>query len=189
MPRTYSFDHFTVPKHDTPAQPQDAKARMAAKGVTRGDGRPRYGRRFAETEEMAHVRQMNAQLEELAGVASPKLSVPREPERAERAERPERPMRAERPHRPAPVARLHPGAPIGALPIADATAAATTAPPEPEGFRDLIATGARQLRLLEHCVKDGVAASFHLAMLPLEAAKMTARWMRSGFGLLRPRPA
>ena len=103
MPRTYSFDHFTVPTHDIPTQPEGAKARMAGKKTVRGDGQPRYGRRFAETEEMAHVRQMNAQLEELAGVAVPKLSIPREPERAEA------------PPRPGPAAaaaRAHPGVPI-----------------------------------------------------------------------------
>ena len=54
---------------------------------------------------------------------------------------------------------------------------------------DLLDTGARHLRLIRHCVVDGVAAGFHLAALPLQAARLTARWARSGFGLLQPRPA
>jgi len=170
MPRTYSFDHFTVPKHDTPVQPEGAKARLAGKKSVRSDGRPRYGRRFAETEEMAHVRQMNAQLEELAGVSEPKLSAPREPE--------------PRVQPPAPAAQPRWSAPIGTLPAA---------PPEPEGLRDLLDFGARQLRLIGHCVVDGVGAGFRLAILPLQAAKLTAhkldlrRWL-AGY-VLYPRPA
>ncbi|HYV43314.1 MAG TPA: hypothetical protein VFA20_00575 [Myxococcaceae bacterium] len=177
MPRTYSFDHFTVPKHDTPVQPGGAKARLSGKKSVRGDGRPRYGRRFAETEEMGHVRQMNAQLEELAGVAEPKLSIPREPE----------PPRV-RPRPPMPAARPHQGAPIGALPPAR---------PEPEDLRDLLDAGARQLRLIRHCVVDGVGAGFRLAALPFQAAMLTAhrlgryqpdlrRWL-AGYAL-HPRP-
>jgi hypothetical protein len=167
MPRTYRFDHFTVPKHDAPVQPEGAKARVAQARGAPTDGRPRYGKRFAQTEELAHVRQMNQQLEELAGVASPKLSIQREPER------------------PAPGSRV---APIGAMPIPIA-AAVPGLPPEPEGLRDLLGMGARNLRLIRHCVTDGVAAGFHLAGLPLRAVKLTARWARSGFGLLQPRPA
>ena len=181
MPRTYSFDHFTVTKHEMPTTPEGGKARVSGKRAVRGDGRPRYGHRFAETEEMAHVRQMNAQLEELAGVAQPKLSTPREPERAE--------VRAPS-RRPAPA---RPIAPIGALPIALA-AAPRAAPPQPESLRDLLDAGARHLRLLRHCVTDGVAASFRLAVLPLRAAKLTARQLDprgllASFRMLHPHTA
>lgn len=184
MPRTYPFDHFLVPKHETPVQPEDDKARMTGERGPRGNGRPRYGRRFAETEEMAHVRQMNAQLEELAGVATPKLSTPREPEPAEPRPRPQPRVTA---------ARQHPGAPIGALPIATATSV-RTALPQPEGLRDLLGAGARHLRLIRHCVTDGVSAGFRLAALPFQAAKLTARklsprrWL-AGVGVPLFRPA
>jgi hypothetical protein len=179
MPRTYRFDHFTVPKHDVPAQPESAKARVAGTKSVRGDTRPRYGRRFAETEEMAHVRQMNAQFEELAGVAAPKLSTSREPERPEPRARPRSVVSA------VPGSM---GAPIGAFPVsAAARAAVPEAPPEPEGLRDLFGAGARQIHLIRHCVVDGVSAGFRLAMLPLQAARLTARKLL--LYRLHPRPA
>ncbi|HZN95843.1 MAG TPA: hypothetical protein VFB81_24180 [Myxococcales bacterium] len=174
MARTYSFDHFTVPSHAAePAQPGDEKARVAGKPGARGDGRPRYGKRFAETEELSYVRQMNHQLEELAGVESPKISTPREPER----------LHAVRPY---VLPAGYQGPPIGAVPAATAPAA-----PAPETFRDLLGTGARQIRLLRHCVADGVAASYRLAALPLKAVKLTVRSIKSALDplqLLRPPP-
>ncbi|HEY8208614.1 MAG TPA: hypothetical protein VIG99_14080, partial [Myxococcaceae bacterium] len=164
------FDHFTVPKHEAPAQPEDEKARVVRKRGARGNGRPHYGKRFAETEDMVHVHLMNQQLEELAGVASLKLSIPREPEIRE----------------PEPAEPLRRGTPIGAFPIPIA-AAVPGLPPEPEGLRDLLDTGARSLRLIQHSVMDGVSAGFRLATLPLQAVKLATRWVRSSLDALQPR--
>jgi len=176
MARTYSFDHFTVPSHAAePAQPGDEKARVAGKPGARGDARPRYGKRFAETEELSQVRQMTHQLEELAGVESPKISTPREPERIH-------------PLKPYVMPAGYRGPPIGAVPAATAPAA-----PAPETLRDLLGVGARHLRLIRHCITDGVAASYRLATLPLKAVKLSLRSIKSALDPLQmlrapPRP-
>ncbi|HVE81372.1 MAG TPA: hypothetical protein VND93_00935 [Myxococcales bacterium] len=161
MARTYSFDHFTVPEHGEPGRPGEEKAHISGKAGVRGDGRPRYGKRFAETEELSYVKQMNQQLEELAGMEKPKISRPREPER--------------------PEAPIHRGPVIGAVP------AATEVPPS-ETLLAIWGEGQRYLRLLRHCVRDGVSAGYRLAALPWHATRLMARRM-TGLWPARLRPA
>ena len=64
MPRSYSFDHFTVPKTATGSRSlrRRDKQQLSERRATerRGDKGLHYGRSHAETEEMFHVRAMNA---------------------------------------------------------------------------------------------------------------------------------
>lgn len=157
MPRTYPYDHFRVPESAHPAQPEEEKARVSGSRGARGDRQPRYGKRFAETEDLSHARQMNRQLEELARESEPKISRPRQPERSRRG--PERDGRPGEPGR---------GAPIGAIP-------AGAAQPARDTLRDLVDRGQRHFQLLRHSVRDGAAAGLRLVSLPLDVAKLAAR--------------
>jgi hypothetical protein len=72
MPRTFRFEHFTVAK-STPSRGlrRRDKQHLSEKRVSerRIDKALHYGRTHAETEELFHVRAMNAQLEALAGLS------------------------------------------------------------------------------------------------------------------------
>ena len=72
MPRTFRFEHFTVAK-STPSRGlrRRDKQHLSEKRVSeRRIDRPlHYGKNHAETEELFHVRAMNAQLEALAGLS------------------------------------------------------------------------------------------------------------------------
>ncbi|ATB26991.1 hypothetical protein [Melittangium boletus] len=72
MPRTFRFEHFTVAK-STPSRGlrRRDKQHLSEKRVSerRHDKLPHYGKHHAETEELFHVRAMNAQLEALAGLS------------------------------------------------------------------------------------------------------------------------
>ncbi|MBM7115128.1 hypothetical protein [Archangium primigenium] len=72
MPRTFRFEHFTVAK-STPSRGlrRRDKQHLSEKRVSerRIDKSLHYGRTHAETEELFHVRAMNAQLEALAGLS------------------------------------------------------------------------------------------------------------------------
>ncbi|MCY1076732.1 hypothetical protein [Archangium lansingense] len=74
MPRTYRFDHFTAPKTSTPSRGlrrRDKQILSERRAMERrSDKELHYGRSHAETEELFHVRAMNAQLEALAGLSA-----------------------------------------------------------------------------------------------------------------------
>lgn len=166
MPRSYSFDHFKSHEHQN--APQEEERELEKQTFSRaqqmplpGEERLSYGKKFAQTEELAIAHQMNAQLEELAGLredASPKMSRSRKP--AARAEASSQALPEEMPPRN--------GAPIGALP-----------PPQlrmPAGLlRDVWADAGRYLRMLQEAARDARTATIQLLRLPLEAAQIAAR--------------
>jgi hypothetical protein len=159
MPRSYSFDHFTVPK--TLAQQSRSMRRRDKQQFAqmRGGGRKKdegihYGRNHAETEELLTVRTMNAQLEALAGL------------------QPEAP-------RPNTQARMAPtmvpgpgrGQPIGALPV----------PEEPlprNALKDVVDEARRHLRALQVGIQDVTQATGRLLSLPMEVARLAAQRLR-----------
>jgi len=157
MPRTYSFDHYQVPKRDTTLvhderdMPHEKYSEVAP---AHGESRIHYGKKFSQTEELLNARRMNHQLEELAGVEAKDRS----------------PISGELPETP----ELAPRTPIGALPP---TAEASVLAPEGllEGIRDEALTNLRQIR---EATRQLWAASFRLARLPLELARETARRLR-----------
>lgn len=149
MPRTYSFEHFTVPK--TSAQSRSLRKRdkqfLSEKRTTgrRSGGGVQYGRSHAETEEMFHVRAMNAQLEALAGLS---------------------------PHAPVKPTASNRGQPIGALPVAEEPLLSRGA------LRDVVDEALHQLRVVQTSLRDMSKATGRLLSLPLEVARLTARRFR-----------
>jgi hypothetical protein len=94
MPRTYSFDHFNVPKTSAPSRGVRRRDKHLSekRASERRSDTIQYGRNHAETEEMFQVRAMNAQLEALAGLS---------------------------PNAPVKPTATNRGQPIGALPLAE----------------------------------------------------------------------
>jgi len=149
MPRTYSFDHFTVPKATAPSRGlrRRDKQHVSEKRVAerRSDKSIHYGRNHAETEEMFHVRAMNAQLEALAGLS------------------------ANAPLKPTATNR---GQPIGALPPSEEPMMSRGA------LRDVYEEALRQFRALQSGIQDATKATGRLLSLPMEAARLAALRLR-----------
>jgi hypothetical protein len=149
MPRSYSFEHFTVAKTSTPSRglrrrdKQSVSERRATE--RRGEKEIHYGRNHAETEEMFHVRAMNAQLEALAGLS------------------------ANAPVKPTATNR---GQPIGALPVAEEPLLSRTA------LRDVLDEALRQFRALQSGIQDATKATGRLLSLPMVAARLAAQRLR-----------
>jgi hypothetical protein len=150
MPRTYSFDHFTVPKTSAPSRGlrRREKKHLSEKRVSerRFDKAIQYGRNHAETEEMFQVRAMNAQLEALAGLS---------------------------PNAPVKPTATNRGQPIGALPVA-------TEPPllSRGALKDVYEEALRQFRALQSGIQDATKATGRLLSLPMEAARLAAQRLR-----------
>lgn len=73
MPRTFRFEHFTVARSNpSRGLRRRDKQHLSEKRATERpvDRSFHYGRNHAETEELFHVRAMNAQLEALAGLSA-----------------------------------------------------------------------------------------------------------------------
>ncbi|MFL5351610.1 hypothetical protein [Archangium sp.] len=150
MPRSYSFDHFTVAKTSTPSRGLRRRARQSESErratERRGDKEIHYGRNHAETEEMFHVRAMNAQLEALAGLS---------------------------PNAPVKPTATNRGQPIGALPVA------TEEPlPSRTALTDVYDEALRQFRALQSGLEDVTRATGRLLSLPMEAARLAAQRLR-----------
>jgi hypothetical protein len=150
MPRSYSFDHFTVAKTSTPSRGLRRRARQSVSErratERRGDKEIHYGRNHAETEEMFHVRAMNAQLEALAGLS---------------------------PNAPVKPTATNRGQPIGALPVAtEEPLLARTA------LGDVVDEALRQFRALQSGLEDVTRATGRLLSLPMEAARLAAQRLR-----------
>ncbi|MDQ3264691.1 MAG: hypothetical protein M3Y59_13655 [Myxococcota bacterium] len=160
MPRSYSFDHYLAPKRDTTLvhderdMPQEQYTEAAP--VIHGETKIHYGKKFSQTEELFQARRMNHQLEELAGITDEDEAQP--------------PASAELPEAP----QVHKSSPIGALPP---TEEATTLLPETL-LHELRDTTALNLRQLRSAARDLWSASFRLATLPLEVARLAARRLR-----------
>lgn len=170
MARTYNFDHFNAAPRDQAERDvvrEQDKEHLAHGG---GDGADddakfHYGRRFAETEELLAARQMNAQLEELAGLerAQPTPTPGRREEKRPRKER-ELPSEKER----AGAAKAGRGQPIGSLPP-------TQERPPMEGVRALVDEATGQFRLVRTAARDLGQAVLRLTRLPMRAVQLLAR--------------
>jgi hypothetical protein len=149
MPRSYSFDHFTVAKTSTPSRGLRRRARQSVSErratERRGDKEIHYGRNHAETEEMFHVRAMNAQLEALAGLS---------------------------PNAPVKPTATNRGQPIGALPVAEEPLMSRGA------LKDVYDEALRQFRALQSGIQDATKATGRLLSLPMEAARLAAQRLR-----------
>lgn len=159
MPRSYSFDHFQAPKKDTHLVHREEKARYTEAKAAVGAEKIQYGHAHAQTEELLIARQMNAQLEELAGLKeAPKQAPKQAAAPAAAAELPEAP-------------ELPRSAPIGALPLTDEPATAL-----PQGlWADLSELATTRLRHARTAAEELIAATVDLAKLPAQLAAVAAR--------------
>ncbi len=170
MPRSYSYDHFQVPK-TLPAQKRslrhEDKARVkksAAQPEQMGsNGGIHYGRSHAQTEELYIAHQMEAQLEELAR-PEPDAKFSHGPEfKPRKAKKREA---AATPKVQTPV--IGATAPIGALP--------PTKELPPRGkLGDLMDEAQRQLQAIQGSLGDAAKAVTRLASLPMEVVRLAAR--------------
>lgn len=166
MPRSYSYEHFKVVPPGQAERIRDHEKKAVAEQEAHDDEvatpepKIHYGKRHAQTEEILHARQMEKQLEELAGVDR----MP--PKRAEARVRPQQKARAE--IREPQVSR---GMPIGALPE-------QREPPEPGLLRELYDEAGRHARVVRLSVRDIGRASWRLVTLPLQAARLAALRLR-----------
>jgi hypothetical protein len=155
MPRTYRFDHFTVQKRS----PSRALLRQAKQKYT--ELRPEspissgqapklhYGRQHAETEALFQAKEMNAQLEALAG-----LEQPPEPRRDILAKKPSGPPMQ--------------GMPIGALPAA----------PEmfsPQRVREVVDETLLRVKALRTAVAEAGTATLKIALAPWVVVKLVGQ--------------
>jgi hypothetical protein len=149
MPRTYSFEHFTVPKTSTQSRSlrrRDKQYLSEKRTAERRSGEGiHYGRSHAETEEMFQVRAMNAQLEALAGLS---------------------------PNAPVKPTASNRGQPIGALPVAEEPLLSRGA------LGDMVDEALRQLRVVQTSLRDVSKATGRLLSLPLEVARLAAQRLR-----------
>lgn len=172
MPRSYSFDHFQAKnpiaekelrfgaeKHKQHLHDAEATA-IAHTDV-------HYGRKFSQTEEILHARQMEHQLEELAGLTHEEKAAPKQKRAPKRPEA--QPIQRTAATGAAPGAAI--GAPIGALP-------ATEEPMPQTMMRELWDEASRHLRVVGLAARDVSRASVRLVTLPLRAAQLAARKIR-----------
>ncbi|RKH60045.1 hypothetical protein [Corallococcus llansteffanensis] len=164
MPRSYSFDHFQVPK-TLPVQKRGLRQRdkeqlVQSSRVTVDDHEGvHYGKSHAQTEEILMARKMELQLEELARPEPDAKFSHAQPARAN----------ARKQRQEAAVPAIGTTAPIGALP--------TTKEPLPSqgGLSDLVGDARRQLKAIQTGVGDVASAVQRLASLPLEVVRLAAR--------------
>ena len=137
MPRSYSFDHFQVPKTSAPV-PVRGKKKSAKKG--QGDTELHYGQAHSQTAGLYAAHQMEAQLEELAGLEhdEPRMSYGEQ--------------------RGDPLDSMRKSAPIGAMPTADMS--------EKRRFKDFISEGMRHVKLMREGTKDVLHAATWFVRMP-----------------------
>jgi hypothetical protein len=169
MPRTYSFDHFQVPK-TVPAQKRSLRHEDKAR-VKKSAAHPEqmgshagvhYGKSHAQTEELDQAHQMQAELEELARP---------EPD----AKFSHGPM-----FTPPPKAKKRAAALKGQAPVIGGTAPIGALPPTkelpPRGrLGDLMDEAERQLQAIQGGLGDAAKAVTRLASLPMEVVRLAAR--------------
>lgn len=172
MPRSYSYEHFKTHEHQNPPRDErEGEKQLFAKSQETplpGETKIHYGKKYAQTEELAIAHQMNAQLEELAGLKDePKMSKSMKDDDDTKKKATEMPRRAKEQELPDEMPRRQ-GAPIGALP-----------PPEarmPAGLiQDVWSDATRYFQMLQDAAKDARVATTQLLRLPLEAAQIAAR--------------
>lgn len=150
MPRSYSFEPFTVSKRTTQnrggLRRRDKQHLSEKRAVERrSEGAIHYGRNHAETEEMFQVRAMNAQLEALAGLS---------------------------PNAPLKPTATNRGQPIGALPVSEEPM------PSRSALRDVYDEALRQFNALQSGIQDATKATSRLLSLPMEAVRLAAQRLR-----------
>ncbi|RKG53817.1 hypothetical protein D7X30_30685 [Corallococcus sp. AB011P] len=166
MPRSYSFDHFQVPKTLPPQKRslrQRDKAHLAQSSRVPVDEHEgiHYGKSHAQTEEILTARKMELQLEELARPEADAKFSHGPVSRVSGATKKQRKAAA------SPV--IGTTAPIGALPP-------TQERPVQQGrLPDLIDEARRQLKAIRTGVGDVASAMQRLASLPLAAVRLAAR--------------
>ncbi|NOK18457.1 hypothetical protein [Corallococcus carmarthensis] len=168
MPRSYSFDHFQVPK-TLPPQKRSLRQRdkehlsQSSRVTVNDDAGVHYGKSHAQTEEILMARKMELQLEELARPdADAKFSHGPVSKVSGSAKK-------QRKAAASPI--IGTTAPIGALP--------PTQERPPQGrLPDLIDEARRQLKAIQSGVGDVASAVQRLASLPLEAVRLAARRIR-----------
>ena len=150
MPRSYSFDHFQVPKTMTPTPERGRKkgASVAKKNGGNADSDLHYGKKFAQTEELYQAHAMEAQLEELAGVAKEKTTKAPKMSRSPDAD---------------PIDRMRKSAPIGAMPTAEL--------PGKKKLKDFWADGVRHVQLLKEGTRDILHAASFLIHMPSDIVR------------------
>jgi hypothetical protein len=152
MPRNFRFDRFTVAK-STPSRGlrRRDKQHLSEKRVTERqvDVPLHYGRNHAETEELFHVRAMNAQLEALAGVSA---------------------------HSPLKPTATNRGQPIGALPPTEVPMPIMME--RGTSLRGMFDEALRQFRVVQAGIEDATKATGRLLSLPLDAARVAAQRLR-----------
>jgi hypothetical protein len=158
MPRSYSFDHFQAINAEKTAGVHDEEKASVTQQQDVPDSATKihYGKKFSQTEELFQAKQMNKQLEELAGLD-------RMPPK--RAEEPKAQARQEMPP------KIQRGTPIGALPE-------TMEPPPASFLRELYDEAGRHVRVVRVAARDISRASFRLATLPVQVARLAARKLR-----------
>jgi hypothetical protein len=169
MPRSYSFDHFQVPK-TLPPQKRGLRKRdkeqLAQSSRVSVDEQAgiHYGKSHAQTEEILTARKMELQLEELARPdADTKFSHgPVSGVSGSGAKKRRKASSAV-----APV--IGTTAPIGALPPTKERL------PQAARMPDLVDEARRQLKAIQASVGDVASAMQRLAALPLEAVRLAAR--------------
>ncbi|MGE6759313.1 hypothetical protein ACQKGO_14930 [Corallococcus interemptor] len=166
MPRSYSFDHFQVPKTLPPQKRglrQRDKAQFAQSSRVSVDEHEgiHYGKSHAQTEEILTARKMELQLEELARPEADAKFSHGPVSKVSGAAKKQRKAAA------SPV--IGTTAPIGALPPTQER------PVEQGRLPDLIDEARRQLKAIQSGVGDVATAMQRLAMLPLEAVRLAAR--------------
>ncbi|RKG84775.1 hypothetical protein D7W82_21360 [Corallococcus sp. CA049B] len=166
MPRSYSFDHFQVPKTLPPQKRslrQRDKAHLAQSSRVSVDEHEgvHYGKSHAQTEEILTARKMELQLEELARPEADAKFSHGPVSRVSGA------SKKQRKAAPSPV--IGTTAPIGALPP-------TQERPMQQGrLPDLIDEARRQLKAIQSGVGDVATAMQRLASLPFAAVRLAAR--------------
>jgi hypothetical protein len=162
MPRSYSFDHFQSINAEKTAGVHDEEKQSVTQQHDVPDSATKihYGKKFSQTEELFQAKQMNKQLEELAGLD-------RMPPK--RAEEPKAQAREQQPQETPP--KYQRGTPIGSLPD-------TEEPPPASFLRELYDEAGRHVRVVRVAARDIGRASLRLVTLPLEAAKLAARKIR-----------
>ncbi|WP_223634570.1 hypothetical protein [Corallococcus sp. EGB] len=169
MPRSYSFDHFQVPKTLPPQKRslrQRDKAHLAqsSRGAVEDHEGLHYGKSHAQTEEILAARKMEHQLEELSRPEADAKFSHGPVSKVSGASRKQRKAAA------SPV--IGTTAPIGALPP-------TQERPLAQGrLPDLLDEARRQLKAIQSGVGDVASAVQRLATLPFEAMRMAARRIR-----------
>jgi len=151
MARTYGFEHYTVPKKETNLIPEEEKKEYVEARPGPAEAKIHYGQKYARTKEMAAAKRAQRA------------------KAADRAAQTQASLAGDQVLRPLDV-RERLGSPIGSLPAPEEP------PLEQQGMLGVLAGRASaRMRLARLAARDLAVASWKLAMLPFEAARMAAR--------------